>query len=125
MQKSSYSIDYDESLRVYFIRISGETTEKMIMDCFYSYEEKVEQHFTNDNFGILLNMDEEAHNNISGLWLIRHLLTNQKYRDYISAYAGVCDNRSLIENRNSNSAALNEGFFDNESDAIKYLSERI
>ena len=46
---------------------------------------------------ILLNMDEEAHSSIEILRLVRSLFENQKHRNYISTYAGVCEMSIISE----------------------------
>lgn len=67
-------------------------------------------------------MDEEAHNSIEILKLVRSFMENQKYKENIIAYAGVCENRPVKAGKDYVNHDPREGFFDNEKSAIEFLS---
>ena len=120
---SSY-VDIDHSTNTVFIRMSGSLTSEDVQHCFLEYDRIIQQHFKNKKFKILLNMDEAAHDKIEILKLVRSRLENQKYKENVIAYAGVCESRSIITKRGSFSHNPNEGFFDNEEAALAFLSSR-
>ena len=122
MKENSFSIEFDNSIDTVFVRMFGALTSKVVQICFHEYEKIIEQNFKNKKFKILLNMDEEAHNSIEILKLVRSLMENQKYKENIIAYAGVCKNRSITPGRDYVNHNPREGFFDNEKSAIEFLS---
>jgi hypothetical protein len=121
----THTIIYDESIATFIIRILGKTTEQDVLTCFQGYNTIVRENFGNQKFNILINVDEEAHNSITVLKLIRYSLENQPHREYIANIVAVNENPLTVAARNADTSSNSLPFFINEDEAKKYLSDKM
>lgn len=119
-----YETIFDKSISTFIIRISGETTEQDVINCFRHYYKIVEENFEGKDFNVIINVDEEAHSSIAVLRLIRSSLENQEHREFIANIVAVNENPMKVAMRNSNSKDLLP-FFLNEVEAKRYISTKI
>ena len=121
----THTIIYEKSISTFIVRIFGRTTEQDVINCFQDYEKTVRDNFGHKKFNIIINVDEEAHDSIAVLRLIRASLENQPYQEYIANIVAVNENPHTVAARNVNSASNLLPFFINEGKAKEYLSNRL
>jgi hypothetical protein len=121
----THTITYDKSISTFIIRIFGKTTEQDVIRCFQEYNQNVRENFGNEKFNIIINVDEEAHDSIRTLRLIRYSLENQPHKEYVANIVAVNENPMTVAARNANTSSNILPFFINEDEAKKYLSDKM
>jgi len=121
-EEKQCSVAFDKITSTFIIRIFGRVDENEVTRFFEEYENYVEQVYAQKKFNVIINVNDAAHYSYRILKLARVALENQKRRDFIDRLAAINEKMDVVDFRNSGNQEAYLRFFQNEKDALEYLS---